>query len=88
MGHSAKKHLDKSHDSTEFNGGIFKDSEGQLLTNEPSAKQLESAEELASYKAWLKLLTEEMIGSLNPNAKGKTLERLKMHLDTLVIQWK
>ena len=43
---------------------------GELLTNEPKAEQLQS-QELDSYKVWLTLITEQISGSLNPNAKGK-----------------
>lgn len=58
------------HAHYEFNGGIFKDSQGQPLMNEPIAKQ-SGSEELVSYKTWLALLTEQITGSLSPNAKGK-----------------
>lgn len=75
-GYSAQKHHNKSHANSDFNGGIFKDSHERPLTNEPTDKQL-GGEELASYKTWLTLLTEQITGSLNPNAKGKTWERLE-----------
>lgn len=71
-GSSAKKHHDKSHPGSEFNGGLFKDSRGLPLVSVPAGKQLESAEQFASYKTWLALLTEQISGSLHPNAKGKT----------------
>lgn len=75
-GSSAKKHHDKSHPGSEFNGGLFKDSRGLPLVSVPAGKQLESAEEFASYKTWLALLTEQITGSLHPNAKGKAYWRL------------
>ena len=71
-GSAAKKHHEKSHPGSEFNGGLFKDSQSLPLVSAPAGKQLESAEELASYKTWLALLTEQISGSLHPNAKGKT----------------
>lgn len=70
-GSSAKKHHDKSHPGSEFNGGLFKDSRGLPLVSVPAGKQLESAEQFASYKTWLALL-EQISGSLHPNGKGKT----------------
>ena len=70
-GNSAKKHHEKCHPNREFAGGMFKDSQGQPLSNEPCAKEL-GGDELVAYKTWLALLTEQISGSLNPNAKGKT----------------
>ena len=67
-GSSAKKYPDKSHPGSEFNGGLFKDSRGIPLINVHAGKQLESAEQFASYKTWLALLAEQISGSLHPNA--------------------
>lgn len=69
-GYSVQKHYEKVHTHSEFNGGIFRDSQGQTLRDAPIAKQLGSAE-MGSYRTWLALLTEQLTGSLSPNAKGK-----------------
>ena len=71
-GYSLQKHHDKMHDQYQFDSGIFKDSQGQPLKDEPIPKMLMS-EELASYKTWLALLSEQLCGSLSPNAKGKNV---------------
>lgn len=68
-----EKHHQKNHPISDYNGGIFKDSRGEPITDEPRAKQL-VGDELSHYKTWLALLTEQITGSLNPNAKGKTFQ--------------
>lgn len=72
-GYSTKKHHEKSHPELQFDGGLFKNCQGHPLVDQPIPKQLEG-EELESYKTWLAILAEQMSGSLNPNAKGKTLK--------------
>ena len=85
-GYSAKKHYDHSHYQHPYQGGIFRDSRGQALVNQPKALQLDK-EEMPHYKMWLALVAEEIVGSLTPSGKGEKFTDFTKSINPCIRQW-
>ncbi|XP_022780117.1 uncharacterized protein LOC111321490 [Stylophora pistillata] len=84
-GYSARKHHEYSHAPHPYQSGIFSDSQGQALVNQPNAKQL-GKEELPHYKLWLALAADQIIGSLTPSVKAGWQQLHDVHVKKIHLE--